>query len=344
VEAETIAFVRGQLRAGGCSSDEFHAESLPGDGSKRQFWRIKSPCLERPFIVMLNPPVTDTKRRENFAYLQIGEHLYRKGIPVPVIYGYELSNGHFALQDLGSRSLQEVASSSGPLPVYEQVLEELVKLQIEGAREFETRWCFQTQTYDRNVMLRDEAGYFQEAFLNRYLGMGTNRTRLHAPFSYLAEMASRPEGTFLLHRDFQSRNILVSTRKIGIIDWQGARKGPLGYDLASLLFDPYVDLPPRQAEDLLQQYLSILGGYNPRWTGPVKQYFLYLAVQRNLQILGAFSHLVLEGRKRYFEAYIPVALRTLRELLDRINDRRLFELKSLVSDVELPRKGVEGTD
>lgn len=327
-------FIVSFLKDIGIAQGEVRIRPLQGDGSRRIFLRIilsaSGPC----FIAMDNPPTDNASRRENFAYMMIGKHLHRKRIPVPEIYRYDLERGWFIMEDMGNKSLQdEVSSSEDPLPVYEKVLEHLFQLQIEGAGGFDPAWCCQTQRYDRTVQRRYEADYFRDAFLCLYLGLKEEWPELETPFNHLAETASRADGNFFLHRDFQSRNIMISKGNIGIIDWQGGRLGPLGYDIASLLIDPYAGLSPQQKNEVYQRYLFLIKEHNAGWIDPFKRYFPYLAILRNLQILGAFSYLTRMRKKRYFEAYIPAALKTLRDLLDRIDDPEISPLRRLVNEL-----------
>jgi aminoglycoside/choline kinase family phosphotransferase len=264
----------------------------------------------------------------------IGEHLFRKGLPVPEIHRSDLSHGLFILEDMGESSLQETVALQGSrILLYERVVEILFRLQIEGAEGFDPGWCCQTERYDRRVMRHYEAEYFRDAFLCRYLGQKRDWPELEGPFGYLAEMSSGADNDFFLHRDFQSRNIMVSDTKIGVLDWQGGRLGPLAYDLASLIIDPYVDLSDREKSEIYHSYLGILRDYRSGWVDSFKRSFPYLAIQRNLQILGAFSFLTKVRGKAYFEIYIPPALRSLYGLLQELNDPRLSALKDLVETI-----------
>ena len=123
---------------------------------------------------------------------------------------------------------------------------------------------------------------------------------------------------------------MIAGNRIGILDWQGGRLGPLGYDLASLVIDPYTQLPVPEKEELYETYLQMLRRERPHRLPAFRQSFPYLAIQRNLQILGAFSFLSKVREKTYFEGYIPGALKSLRDLLERVNDRHLSSLKDLV--------------
>jgi len=332
-------FVLSFLQRTGASSGRVELDPIRGDGSKRRFWRVAGSGKAPGLMAMANPPVNKTLEKENSAYLLIGRHLREKGLPIPRILFHDLEKGLFLLEDLGSRSLQDkVASLDDPVPVYREVLRHLLRLQTRGAEGFDTAWCCQTKRYDRSVMRTFESDYFRDAFLRGYLGLKEGWPELEAPFDHLAKKASLAGGGFFLHRDFQSRNIMIPKGGIGFIDWQGGRLGPLGYDLASLLLDPYTGLSARQRETLFLYYLDMVREMNPQWADPLERYFPCLAVQRNLQILGAFAFLSRVMKKEYFEAYIPPALKTLSTLLHTLDDPGLSPLTRLVDGITAGEK------
>ena len=126
---------------------------------------------------------------------------------------------------------------------------------------------------------------------------------------------------------------MVIGGKIGILDWQGGRLGPLAYDLASLLIDPYTGLSLRERDEIFQHYLRFLNKYESRLLEPFKKYFPYLAIQRNLQILGAFSFLSKVRGKPFFKDYISPALKSLQHLLEDLKDPQLSPLKDAVNSL-----------
>ncbi len=311
---------------------------LQGDGSKRTFWRVSSAPDGESFIAMTNPAIDASAIAENRAYLRIGEHLRRKGMPLPEIYRFDLQKGWFLMEDLGDLSLQEhVLTSDNPMPIYKKVLKTLISLQIRGAEDFDSQWCCQTERYDRKVMIQFEADYFTSSFLHGYLQLKKEWPELNVSFEYLAETASRADSVFFLHRDFQSRNIMISQDDPRIIDWQGGRFGPLGYDLASLIIDPYTNLSGHIREEIRNEYLRLLEEHRPDLGPSFMENYHPLAVLRNLQILGAFSYLSKVMGKTYFEAYIPAAVRSLQELLGKISDARISPLQDLVEGIEEDR-------
>jgi aminoglycoside/choline kinase family phosphotransferase len=325
------SFVKDFLHKSGLEEKDFLCQSIPGDGSKRAFWRISFPRAEISLIGMENTPVDDFSKRENFAYHMIGEHLFKKGIPVPRIYRADFDHGWFIMEDMGKTSLQESCLDQGDKEhLYERVVEILLRLQIHGAKGFDLGWTCQTEKYDQMVMRKYESDYFRDSFLVNYLGLKKHWPELEHSFNHLAETCSKAESSFFLHRDFQSRNIMVSGSRIGILDWQGGRLGPLAYDLASLLIDPYPDLSPRERDHIRSTYVRLLKGRLPDCEESFQRYFPYLALQRNLQILGAFSFLTKVKRKTHFEAYIPRALDSLVHLIRDLRDSQLDILLEVV--------------
>jgi aminoglycoside/choline kinase family phosphotransferase len=306
---------------------------LPADGSKRMFYRVsneKGSC-----IVMSNPPTERDTEKENLSYLRIGKHLFSKGIPVPCIYRYDLDHGWFIMEDLGERNLQEIAiNSDSPIPLYKKVIEVLVEIQLKGRQGFNPEWCCHTQRYDRIVMEKFESDYFLEYFVKGLAGVKGDFPQARSSFRHLASCASLAENDFFLHRDFQSRNIIINGDRIGVVDWQGARLGPLQYDLASLLIDPYVGLEKDEKTVIYEHYLRSLEKRLPGTSAAFTRYYPYVAIQRNLQILGAFSYLSNIKGKRGFLAYVSPALRSLEELVEECADPELIPLGELAGEAK----------
>ena len=327
-------FICAFLEEHGVPTKDFRWQAIPADGSTRSFWRISVPTSGIRYIAMENTPNTPFQNRENIACLEIGKHLFKKGLPIPQIYRADLTTGRFIMEDMGEMNLQEcVVKQKEKVPIYQKIVETLIHLQMEGSDGFNGAWTCQTERYDRSVMRRYESDYFREAFLANYLGLERDLSVLDGPFDHLAGMASRAGNVFFLHRDFQSRNIILSNDKIGILDWQGGRLGPLGYDLASLLIDPYTALSIGERDQIFQYYLDLLQSFDLKEIGPFQEIFPYLAIQRNLQILGAFSYLTKMKKKIHFEKYISPALKSLHDLLSDLKDPHLTDLEDLVKSI-----------
>lgn len=311
---------------------EFSWEMLPGDGSKRMFYRLSN--NQNSFIVMANPPIKRRVERENISYVKIGEHLFKQGIPVACIYRYDLDRGWFIIEDLGKMSLQKtVQNLKNCIEMYKKVIELLIQIQFKGREDFNPDWCYHTRRYDRFLMEKFESDYFLTYFLKGFHGLNKDLNKLKPSFKYLSYNASLADSDFFLHRDFQSRNLIIKDDKIGIIDWQGGRLGPLQYDLASLLIDPYVELKKEETITLYDYYITLLEKRLPNISGSFSRYYPYIAIQRNLQILGAFSYLSKVQGKNGFFVYISPALRSLEGLLKEINDAELNPLRKIVNSL-----------
>jgi aminoglycoside/choline kinase family phosphotransferase len=294
-------------------------ESLSPDGSLRRFCRIIGKDGSR--VIAVAPPAGDTAGlREAVAGWEIGRHLFAGGVPVPELYGFDEQSGLLVCEDLGDVQLHELVVKSGCsseliVDLYRQVVVELARMQVRGRKNFDCSWCWDTACYDRKLMLERESGYFFQALCCDMLQLPVERQEIEREFIGLANRAQQADASFFLHRDFQSRNIMVQQGRVRFIDFQGGRLGPAAYDLSSLLIDPYAALPERLQDDLLDLYLDEFTTLTPYDRQQFKDEYQVLALQRNLQILGAFAFLSNQRSKPFFLQYIKPSLRSLQTLL-----------------------------
>ena len=324
-ETRNLTVIDGLLREVGligAREHDFHITTLAGDGSSRKFWRIghadKSLCLA------VAPPSADTKDLAEAGSARfIGLHLLKQGVRVPAQYGWDEETGILLFEDLGDCKLHdfvlEKQRAEDFLPriskLYKQVVRGLVQMQVRGAENFDSAWCWDTPCYDKRLMLERESDYFLRAFWQDWLGR-EKPSGLQEEFVYLTDQAALIPSDFFLHRDFQSRNIMLYRGEPCFIDFQGGRLGPLGYDLASLLIDPYVALPDDFQVELLEMYLDELEKITPVDRRKFINEYLLLALQRNLQIVGAFAFLSKQRKKDFFSQFLKPALVSLNKLLD----------------------------
>jgi len=305
---------------------------LKGDGSDRTWYRVS---LGRSSVVLVDhglPPEGGTCEADSF--FAIGRHLHSKGVPVPRLYDYDRPSGMVVLEDLGDLHLQTIVrGTKNPTDVvahYRAVTDILIKMGIEGARGFDPFYTYQTVRYDRELIMEREAKYFVTAFLNGYHGLEIGFEQLKEECELIAKLALKTDYIGFMHRDFQSRNILVRGKHYYVIDFQGGRLGPLQYDLASLLIDPYVELPRNIQDGLLSDYLTKLSEFVPVDPGRFLRAYQYCAINRNLQILGAFAFLSHEKGKKDFQVYIPPALKSLKQRLQNAEPRVCRQLRRIV--------------
>lgn len=323
-ETRILAVIDSLLLEAGIVNSREHGLAvtpLTGDGSCRKFWRIAR--LGRGLCMAVAPASTGVQdMAEAAAARRIGLHLKERGVPVPLQYGWNEEFGILLFEDLGDCRLHDYvlthigddAGVAATRSVYRQVVEDLAVMQVLGAEGFDPDWCWDTPRYDRRLMLERESGYFLRAFWMDLLGR-KEPPGLQEEFEVLAGRASLIPSRFFLHRDFQSRNIMIRDDTPCIIDFQGGRLGPLGYDLASLLRDPYVALPRELQEELLSLYLDKLAELTSVDREKFIDEYRLLALQRNLQIVGAFAFLAEQRKKVFFRQFLRPALASLHSLL-----------------------------
>ncbi|ACL02663.1 aminoglycoside phosphotransferase [Desulfatibacillum aliphaticivorans] len=315
---------------------DLHVEELAGGGSARQWRRL---TLNSQSIVSVDHGLAEGPDwNEADAYNAIGRHLHESGTPVPKILAYDRFAGLVFAEDLGDMSLEEAVGLQGiekALPLYEQAVKNLARMSVRAYEGFDPAWTCQTEYYDEALILEKESRYFFEAFVNGYLKRQAKFKDYLPELQLLAKEAVEGAHPGFLHRDFQSRNIMIRDGQCFFIDFQGGRIGPAQYDLASLLIDPYAALPQAVQDRLIDRYLRELSQYRSVDRQAFIKRYQYCALHRNMQMLGAFAHLSQNMNKPGFEEYIPLALQNLKE---RIN---LFPqapaLQQLIKSLELPK-------
>ncbi len=297
--------------------EHWQLSRLAGDGSDRIFYRLTS-GQAAPLVIVLPGRDNPAGLREARAAFLLGRHFRAKGVPIPDILGFAEESGGIIFADLGNEHLQTRTRREPDklLACYEKTIDGLVSLQVKGREEFPLAACWDTPCYDRRLMLERESGYFLREFCRGLLGICDN-PGLAAEFERLADRAAEQPADFVLHRDFQSRNIMMVGDQAVIIDYQGARLGPLAYDLASLLLDPYAGLDSGQRRYLRKYYLTRISKLIKIDHDDFLRGYYYLALQRNLQILGAFAFLSRKKGKIFFKEYIKPAAASLVNLLNK---------------------------
>jgi len=315
---------------------------LSGDGSSRLFMRIMIDGAGS-FCGVLPADENQTKgMAEALAAYNIGSHLKKRGLPVPTVHAFDAEKGFILFEDLGDTHLYDELEKNKKnqgndiwgeaKEIYKEIVELLLYMQISGSVRFDRKWCWDTQRYDKKLMLEKESGYFMQAFCREYLGIKSFSAKLTDEFKQLAGRAARQPAVYFLHRDFQSRNLMLHNGEIRIIDFQGGRLGPLGYDLASLLIDPYAGMPYEVQQELLDHYLEHLCKYGLDDLAFTKG-FPSLILQRNLQILGAFAFLSRQKQKVFFAQFILPATISLQQQLKGPESKEYPHLLALTENI-----------
>ncbi len=271
--------------------------------------------------VVIEPAPGPRGVKEAESFFIIGTHLFSRGVPVPEIYYFERDSGWLVVEDLGDKHVQDEAlfllsegNMAGFKQLYARVLGVLVLMQEKGSPGFNASWCWQGPIYDSRLAMEKEGLYFLKAFLKGYMELSFSEEILVRELAELSGLVDDygSQG-FILHRDFQSRNLMICQEKIMIIDFQAARLGPPAYDLASVLHDPYVNMPWNIRQELYHKYLE-LTGRTAGDKGFGRQFHLF-SILRLLQALGAYGFLTKVKKRYFFRSFMKPALEGLERLL-----------------------------
>ncbi len=312
------------------------AEQLPGAGSNRQYWRLTD-AAGHSVIGCLG-----TSREENHAFIYLSHHFQQLGLPMPRLLAASDDEMAYLQEDLGRRSLFDAlrqgrehcgSYSATEVDLLARTLRQLPRVQIIGAVGLDWQQCYPTSVMDEESVMMD-LNYFKYCFL-KPTDTDFNEHRLQADFRLLChDLCRQEEQQAFLYRDFQARNVMLTADgEPRFIDFQGGRRGPIYYDVASFLWQASARYPQQLRMqlvdvyyDALQQTLACEGSQqasdcqNTDGTPcPSRQEFdsrLRLFVFfRTLQVLGAYGFRGYFERKQHFIDSIPPALDNLRQLL-----------------------------
>ena len=283
----------------------FQLTRLTGHGSDRNFWRLAHGNWTA--VAMHSPPGDDEFER----FLAVAGFLAKHDLGPARILSVDGPARTVLMEDLGTDTLHTLAQTADAAKHYEQVVDHLLALQAVTAEADAECPLAVDRTLDL-AQLRWETSYFRERFLQGHLGLENAVLEgLDEEFAALAaSVADQPR--VLLHRDFQSQNILIQDGQVRLVDFQGLRLGPLTYDLASLVWDPYVDIPAELRQHLVTRFAAGCPQAEPDL---IRTMTVQAGLQRVMQALGAYGYLGHVKGKAEFLAHIPAALGNLELLL-----------------------------
>jgi hypothetical protein len=290
--------------------DEIKIAPIEKGGSDRKFYRVRCSSEQSLILVKYN-----LDREENRHYVEIAQFLEKHEIRAPRIYYHDPDEGLVWLEDLGENDLFNYRAEPWLVrrAFYESALDEIRKLHLLPERICVEMHRHLPAEFNAALYLWEQH-YFFENCLGRYFEIDqtaiSNVAALPA-FSEIAENLAK-RARVLVHRDFQSQNILVRNSQAHLIDFQGMRPGLAHYDLASLLYDPYVDLTSAERNELLEHYC----GEKPN--DDFTETLRLCAMQRLMQALGAYGFLGLVKGHPHFLQHIPKAVGSLREIVAEI--------------------------
>lgn len=291
---------------------------LPKAGSNRQYVRLHG----NPTVI----GVIGTDIRENHAFIHLAKHFESQGLHVPHIYAVDSDESCYLQQDLGKRSLYDAIAkgrknngtySEEEVALLERTIRQLPHIQIKGGENLDFAQLMQATPFDKRYVLFD-LHYFKYCFL-KTTDVGYDECSLEDDFEHIAEdlTACCSKAPIFLYRDFQARNVMLSDNdEPYFIDFQGGKRGPLHYDVASFLWQASARYPERLRERLITAYISELRTITDVDADLFRHELRLFVLFRLLQVLGAYGLRGYVERKQYFLDSIPHAIANLRQLLD----------------------------
>lgn len=324
-----------ELFSNWCNETPEAIDALPPTASKRKYYRIKS--RNYTAIGVHNPNI-----KENRAFITMTRFFMSERIHVPEIYCQDLNNNIYILEDLGDETLFSsiLKNSNHSENLWElkkylrQALKELARIQVIGGKRMDFSICYPYRKFSQDSILWD-LNYFRTQFLDQ-MGLDYHSEKLQRDFQQFADFIMEADNDYLMYRDFQSRNIMVHQNTLYFIDYQGSRRGPLQYDVASFLFQARAALPEHLREEMLEYYMEIAGMLTPINRREFLQYYYPVALVRVLQTLGAYGLKGLKEGKQHFIKSIPLALTNLRLLKEKNTlTSELPELGRIIKELSL---------
>ena len=275
-------------------------EPLKRGASGRTIVRVKSRVHE-PFIGIH----WTEEREENSQFIPVGHFLKQSKLRVPAILHERARHRVVLVEDLGDVDLLSLKDRpfAERLPYYRSAFEQVDRLfYAKPAKDFHLMPPFDAALY------RWEQEYFFEYMVEDFLGLDADNLRKNPVFTSLSERLGTVS-RHLVHRDFQSQNLMIKDDKVWLIDFQGLRRGRQEYDLASLIYDPYLGHTADERQQLLELWEEISDEL------PAETVFLECAAQRLMQALGAYGNIVKNRGDEWYRQHIATAGRSLGEVI-----------------------------
>ncbi len=291
---------------------------LPIAGSNRKYLRLHTENTS--YIGVIGTIV-----EENIAFIRLAQHFISQDLPVPKVLAVSEDNLCYIVQDLGDISLFDSikdASISGVFNHQQKLLLHktialLPSLQYKGVDKLDFNDCFPQSIFNKRTVLWD-LNYFKYCFL-KPAGIECNEEYLENEFELFANTLLNEAFDTFMYRDFQTRNVMLVDNEPYFIDFQGGRKGPIYYDVASFVYQAKANFPADVREELIQTYLQHVQQYQLVDEQKFRNMLVQFVLFRNLQVLGAYGFRGLIERKKHFIESIPFAINNLRQLLEQVD-------------------------
>ena len=291
-----------------------NTQELTSSGSNRRYYRMESAGTSIIGVV-------GTSREENHAFITIARHFYSQGLNVPRVYAVSEDEMTYIQEDLGDLQLYQMVSAGRETGDYNEeevallckAISKLPDIQFRGAEGLDFGICYPDSEFNER-MVNFDLNYFKYCFL-KATGLEFNEVRLQDDFDRLREDLMKDSASTFMYRDFQARNVMVRDGEPYFIDFQGGRKGPIYYDVASFIWQARSRFSENLKEVLIQAYLDSLKKYVEVNEDEFREKLRIFVLFRTLQVLGAYGFRGYFEKKPHFLGSVPFALTSLRKLI-----------------------------
>ena len=294
-------------------------ELLTGSGSNRQYFRMTG---IRSLIAVRGESIA-----ENRAFIYMARHFRSKGIPVPEVLAVSDDESCYIQEDLGDTLLFNAISNGRTTGEFSEYEKELIRkrisllpsIQFKGAEGMDFGICYPLSDFNRRTIMWD-LNYFKYCFL-KATGINFNESTLEDDFEEMTEILLKASSDTFMYRDFQSRNVIIKDGVPYFIDFQGGRKGPIYYDVASFLWQAKANFNNDLREEMIETYISEASKFTKINPAEFRKTLHHFVVFRTMQVLGAYGFRGLFERKTHFIESIPYALNNIQTLFkDHLNE------------------------
>ena len=287
--------------------------AIPGDASARRYFRV---CSVSGNYIAVDAPPTHEK---NQAFVHIAQAFLKIGLNVPQILDVNFEDGFLLLSDLGDTQLLNILNNNNVHLHYNNAIEQIIKLQT--CTDF---GGWQLPLYDHTLLL-EELSHFHNWYLSRHLGLvlSCNEVAMLQTTYDLLIHSALIQPQICVHRDYHSRNLMVlPNNEIGILDFQDAVKGPITYDLVSLLRDCYIKWPVAEVDMWTEQCWQLLQNQEAHDVSleTFVQWFDWMGLQRHLKVLGIFARLFRRDGKDGYLQHMPRIFEYIYYVCDRYHE------------------------
>lgn len=288
-------------------------QEFPISGSNRRYFRL----LGSPTLI----GVCGESLEENRAFIYMARHFREKGLPVPQVLAVSENQLFYLQEDLGNTLLFQLIENGRQTRVFSLAEKELLhktirllpSIQFAGAEDMDFSVCYPLSDFNERSILWD-LNYFKYCFL-KATGLPFQEDKLEDDFHALTQVLLQSPADSFMYRDFQSRNVMIKDGEPWFIDFQGGRKGPFYYDVASFLWQAKANYPEELRQELLETYLQALQSYLQVDKTEFYRQLHHFVLFRTLQVLGAYGFRGYFEKKKHFIESVPFAIENLRKLL-----------------------------